>query len=257
MSNQILLTLISGIIISGLAGYLGTLMLSKRMSIVAGPLAHLSFPGVALAIIFGFSISYGVFPFVILGAIFIWFLKEKTKLPMQNLAAITFAIGVGTSLLFLPIDKAEEALVGSLAKITFSETILILVLSTFVFFIIRRLYQRMMLINVSEDLARTEGINVKMFNLYYLLSIAVTISMGVYLVGGLITAALVAIPSATAKNVSKDLRSYKIFASLFGIISAIVGISVAHIFCLPIGPLVIISNAVLFFISIIFMKKIV
>ena len=106
MSSQLILTLISGIFISGIAGYLGTLMLSKKMSAVAGPLAHLAFPGVALALIFGFNISLGVFPFVIIGAILIWLLEERTKLPMENLAAIIFASGVGTALLFLP--KRQE-----------------------------------------------------------------------------------------------------------------------------------------------------
>ena len=51
MPIQFILTLISGIFIGGVGGYLGTLMLSKKMSVVAGPLAHLALPGVALALI--------------------------------------------------------------------------------------------------------------------------------------------------------------------------------------------------------------
>jgi len=111
-SSQLIFSLISGGFISGVAGYLGTLMLSKKMSAVADPLAHLAFPGVALALIFGFNLTLGVFPFVVLGVISIWLLEEKTKLPLENLAAIIFAAGVGTTLLFLPIDKAEEAIMG-------------------------------------------------------------------------------------------------------------------------------------------------
>lgn len=256
MLYQLILTLISAIFISGAAGYLGTLMLSKKMSVVAGPLAHLAFPGVALALILGFNISFGVFPFVILGAIFIWLLEERTKLPLENLSAIIFAIGVGTALLFLPIGKAEEVLVGSIDTVTFGETAVVVILSLFVSFLINRLYQKMMLINVNEDLAVTEGTSVRQYNLLYLLSIAVVIALGVYLVGGLITAALVAIPAATAKNISKNLSSYKISATFFGIFSAITGIFTAHFIHLPTGPMVIVSNAVLFLISLIFMKKV-
>ncbi len=257
MSYQIVLTLISGICISGVAGYLGTLMLSKKMSVVAGPLAHLAFPGVALALIFGFNISFGVFPFVILGAIAIWLLGERTKLPMENLAAVIFAIGVGTALLFLPIGKAEEALVGSIDKITFGETAIVISLSILIFFVVRKLYQKMMLINIDEDLAIREGINIQKYNLFYLLSIAIVIALSVYLVGGLITAALVAIPAATAKNISKNLQSYVKLAIFFGIISAVAGIAIANFSHLPIGPMVIVSNAVLFMTSIIFMKKVI
>jgi ABC-type Mn2+/Zn2+ transport system permease subunit len=256
MPYQIILTLISGIFISGIAGYLGTLMLSKKMSVVAGPLAHLAFPGVALALIFGFNISFGVFPFVILGAIFIWYFEKRTKLPMENLAAVIFAIGVGTALLFLPIGKAEEALVGSINKITFGETIVVVSLSTLIFFIVKNLYQKMMLVNIDEDLAKTEGINVPKYNLFYLLSIAIVIALSVYLVGGLITAALVAIPAAAAKNVSRDLKSYIRLATFFGIISAVTGIVIAQFIHLPIGPMVIVTNAILFLISVFLMKRI-
>jgi ABC-type Mn2+/Zn2+ transport system permease subunit len=255
MSSQLIFSLMSGIFIGGVAGYLGTLMLSKKMSVVAGPLAHLAFPGAALALIFGFNISLGVFPFVIIGAILIWLLEERTKLPMENLAAIIFASGVGTALLFLPIGKAEEALIGSIEKITPWETTIVVILSVLVFYVIKRLYQKMMLMNVYEDLAVMEGINIKLYNLLYLLSIAIVVALGVYLVGGLITAALIAIPAASAKNVSSGLRSYKIWAIVLGIISVIAGIFIAGFFHLPTGPMVIVSGVVLFLISIIFRRR--
>jgi len=255
MPYQLIFSLISGVFIGGVAGYLGTLMLSKKMSVVAGPLAHLAFPGVALALIFGFNISLGVFPFVIIGAILIWLLEEKTELPMENLAAIIFASGVGTAFLFLPIDKAEEALIGSIEKISFWETIIVVVLSLLVFYIIKQLYQKMMLMNVYEDLAVIEGVNVKLYNLLYLLSIAIVVALGVYLVGGLITAALIAIPAASARNISSNLRSYKIWAIVLGVISVIIGIFIARFFHLPTGPMVVVSSVVLFLISIIFHRR--
>ena len=59
MSGRVLLSLTAGVFIGGLAGYLGSLMLSKRMALVAGPLGHLAVPGVALALVYGFDPSIG------------------------------------------------------------------------------------------------------------------------------------------------------------------------------------------------------
>ncbi len=255
MSTQLMLSLISGIFISGIAAYLGTLMLSKKMTIVAGPLAHLAFPGVALALVFGFNISIGVFPFVIVGAILIWYLEKKTKLPLENLSAIIFASGVGIGLLFLPIDKAEEALVGSIVSITPVETFLAIVLSVLVFFVTRYIYKKVILINIHEGLAKIEGINVDIYSLIYLLSIAIVVALSVYLVGALITAALIAIPPASAKSISNSFRSYKILAVLFGIMSAVLGIFISKIFGLPTGPVVVLVGVVIFLFSIIFKKS--
>jgi len=255
MSTQLILTLISGILIGGISGYLGTLMLSKKMSIVAGPLAHLAFPGAALALIFGFNMFLGVFPFVIIGAVLIWLLRKKTKLPLENLTAVIFATGVGSALLFLPIDKAEEALIGNINKITFNETILVIILSFVVFYVIKKLYKKMMLMNVDENLATIEGTNINLYNLLYLLSIAVVVSLGVYLVGALITAALIAVPAASARNISSSLLSYKIWAIIIGIVSVIIGVFVSRFFLLPTGPMIIVIGAVLFIISIFFREK--
>lgn len=255
MSYQLIYSLLSGIFIGGVAGYLGTLMLSKKMSVVAGPLAHLALPGVALALIFGFSISLGSFPFVIIGAILIWLLEKKTKLPMENLAAIIFASGVGTALLILPIGKAEEALIGNISQITPLETLWTVTLSILVFLVISKIYRKMMLINVYEDLATVEGVNTGLYNLFYLLSIAAVVALGVYLVGGLITAALIAIPAASAKNISGNLRSYVRWSIAFGVISAILGISVGRFWQLPIGPCIIISGVILFLLTVFIHKK--
>jgi ABC-type Mn2+/Zn2+ transport system permease subunit len=231
-------------------------MLSRKMSVVAGPLAHLALPGVALALIYSFSMSLGAFPFVILGAIAIWGLERKTNLPMENLSAIIFALGVGTAFLILPIGKAEEALVGNITKITLPETMMTIILSILIFYFLKFMYRKIMLINIHEDLAKVEGISVSLYNLFYLLSIAIVVSLSVYLVGGLITAALIAIPAASAKNISHNLFSYKVLAIIFGVTAAVAGIFISKFFGLPTGPMIIILNAVLFLSSVFLHKKI-
>ena len=114
--NALMLSLISGIFIGGAAGYLGTLMLSRRMSLVAGPLGHLTLPGIALALIWGFDVSLGALPFVIVGVVVIWLLEMRTRLPMEALTALVFASGVAIALLFLPMEQAETALVGDISR---------------------------------------------------------------------------------------------------------------------------------------------
>src|SRR4030043_1852867 len=88
MEGHFLLSLGVGIFIGGAAGYLGSLMLSKRMALVAGPLGHLTLPGIALALIYGFDVSLGAFPFVIFGIVLIWLFEMRKKLPMEVLKAV-------------------------------------------------------------------------------------------------------------------------------------------------------------------------
>ena len=254
MDFQFFLSLICGIFIGGIAGYLGTLMLSKRMALVAGPLGHLTLPGIALALIYGFDVSLGAFPFVILGIILIWFLELKTKLPIEALTAIVFASGVAIAFLFLPIAKAETALVGDVSKVSFFDTLFVSILCFLLFLIIKKIYSKMTLINISEDLAKAEGINVKKYNFLYLFCIAIIVALGVKMVGGLLTAALVAIPAAAARNLSKNLFQYTFLATSFGIISSFLGIWFFKLTGFPAGPLIILESGLIFLISLIFKK---
>lgn len=255
MNLQLLYSLIAGISIGGAAGYLGSLMLQKRMSLAAGPLGHLAFPGVALALIYGFDISLGAFPFIILGVVLIWILESKTKVPTETLTAIIFASGVAVSFLFLPIDQAEAALIGNISVVGFWGVLIAFVLSLAVFLIIKRTMRQMMIINVSEDLAKVEGINIKKYNFIFLFSIAIIVSLGVKLVGVLLTAALVSIPAATAKNISWSLKSFTYFSLFFGIMAPIIGLGVYKFTGLPVGILIILTSAVFFLISVFFQKN--
>ncbi|QEY52700.1 metal ABC transporter permease [Legionella longbeachae] len=254
MSYQFTLSLLAGIFIGGASGYLGSLMLSKRMALVAGPLGHLTLPGIALALVYGFSIALGAFPFVLLGIIFIWLLELKTKLPMEALTAVVFASGVAIAFLFLPIEQAETALVGGIEQVTLLETIISIIVSIFILLIIKLIYPKMVLINISEDLAKSEGINVKLYNLIYLMMIAVIVAMGVQLVGGLLTAALVSIPSAAAKNLSQNLAQYRLLSIILGVISSCVGIVLFQLTGFPSGPLIILISTLIFLASVVFKR---
>lgn len=250
MAHQLFLSLVSGIFIAGSAAYLGTLMLSRKMAVVAGPLGHLALPGAALALVYGFSISLCAFPFVVAGILLIWLLEIRTKLQMEALTAIVFATGVGIAFLFLPIEKAEAALIGDISRVGLYETIAAVILGAAVVVVVNRCYPQIVLISIHEDLARTEGVNVRLYNLIYLLAIAIIVALGVNLVGGLMTAALVAIPAAAARNVSRTLPRYGFASGAFGIISASVGILSSAFTGLPAGPLVIVTSAVIFAITV-------
>lgn len=252
--SSFLLSLISGMFIGGAAGYLGSLMLSRRMALVAGPLGHLTLPGIALALLWGFDVSLGAFPFVILGVVVIWLLEMKTKLPMEALTALVFASGVAIAFLFLPIEQAEAALVGDISKAGVGDTALSVAASLAIMFAVKRTYPKLVLGNISEDLAASEGIDVKRYDLLYLFLIAVIVALGVKMVGGLLTAALVAIPPSAARNIGTSLRQYTLGAMAIGVGSAVLGIVLSRVTGLPAGPLIILVSTVIFVLSLRFVR---
>ena len=112
----------------------------------------------------------------------------------------------------------------------------------------------MILTDISEDLAKSEGIDVRKYNFVYLAAIALVVAMEVKIVGILLTVALMAIPAAAARNVSRKLSQYTYLGLLIGGVSAVLGIILFRITGLPAGPLIILVSAVFFLISLLFKK---
>ena len=254
MHPSFLLHVILGLFIGGSAGALGSLMLGRRMALVAGPLGHLTLPGIALALLYGFDVSLGAFPFVIVGVVAVWLLERRTKLPMEALTAFVFATGVAITFLFLPVEQAETALVGDISRTGPRDVLVSVVVCLAVVLVLARVYRNLVLINVSEDLAASVGVEVGRYNLLYLFLIAVMVALGVKMVGGLLTAALVAIPAATARNVARSLPRYAVAATAVGALSGVVGIVLFRATGLPAGPLVVLVSAALFLLSLPFAR---
>jgi len=254
IDSQFILSLISGIFIGGIAGYLGTLMLLKKMTVAVDPISHFVLPGIALAFLFNFDPSLGAFFSIIFGMVLVWFLESKTKLPTEALIAILFTTGVALAFLISPHEKLEEVLLGDISKINFSSTMFAISFSLLTFFSIRKIYKKMVLIEISEDLARAEKINPKFYLFLYLFFLSIIVALEVKLVGGLLTAVLIAIPAVTSRNFAKSLNQYSFFGIFFGSFSAFSGILLAKILNFETSILITFSALFLFLISL-FWKK--
>ena len=254
MSNQFLFSLISGIFIGGAAGYLGSLMLTKRMALVGDALGHVALPGMGLALLFGLDVSFGAFLFLLLGILLIWLLEIKTSLPMEALIGVVFVASLAVGFLIVPEPEILEALFGDISKVSFEMAIASVIFSFLIFLLVNRIYSKMILASISEDLAKSEGIKIKKENFIYLLSIAVMVALGVKIVGSLLVGALVIIPAATARNLSKNLKEYYLGSVVLGILSCLFGSLLFNFTGFPAGPLIILTSTFFFLISVIFKR---
>lgn len=102
------------------------------------------------------------------------------------------------------------------------------------------------LIGISPDLAAARGIDPRWHDAVYLICIALTVALGVRIVGGLMTAALLAIPACTAGNVSRNLKQYGYVSTAAGGLASVLGIVGHAATGLPAGPLIVIASGILF-----------
>jgi len=253
-TNINFINLLAAIFIGAVSGYLGSLMLTKRMALVGDALGHVALPGMGLALLLGLDVSLGAFIFLFLGIMLIWFFELKTNLPTETLVGVIFVLSLALGFLITPQPELLEALFGDISKINLMEGLAAIILSAIVLVAVSRIYSRVVLASISEDLAIANKINIKKYNLIYLLAIAVIVALGVKVVGSLLVGALVIVPAATSKIVSANMRQYTFLSAGLGALSCVLGILLFNISGIAAGPLIILIS-VLFFLILFFFKK--
>lgn len=246
MTPVLVLSLIIGIFVGLSAGYLGSLMVLKRMALVGDALSHVALPGLALGILFNFSPFIGAFAFLFGCALVVWHVERITRLSVDTIVGAMFTLALAVGILIIPQPDLLEALFGDIAKVVVLDTAVAVIVGTFAVLVTRAVYKKLVLGMISEELAISSGVNVARTNLVYLLLVSLVVAIGIKIAGSLLVGFLVIVPAATAKNVSSNLYRYALLSSLFGVVSSCSGVLLADSFTLPSGPLVVVSGVVIF-----------
>jgi zinc transport system permease protein len=251
MTNPLFLSLMVGAFVGGAAGYLGSLMITRKMALVGDALGHVALPGMGLALMLHVDVTVGAFVLLALGILLIWKLGEKTLLSSETVVGIVFVSSLAVGFLIVPEPELLESLIGDIGKVSFPWALVSVGVSIGVLILIKRIYPGMMLMSISVDLASVEGIAATRYNLFYLAAIALIVSIGVKVTGSLLVGALVIIPPATARLISRDMQRYASCSMAIGVISSIAGIVVSRITRFPAGPSIILVGALLFLLALV------
>ena len=243
-------TLASALVVGGFvgaaAGYLGSIMVSKRMALVGDALSHVALPGLALGILFGFNPFVGAFAFLAATAVVTWYIQKSSYLPVESIVGVLFVLALAVGILITPQVELLEALFGDVSTVTSYEALVAAGLSVAVILSLRAIYGGLVLSTVSKELAVSKGVKVERINLLFLLLVSTVVAIGIKEVGTLLVGAVVIVPAAAARIVSRNLAQYALLSAAFGSASAISGVVLSGFLGVPAGPIVVLVGAGLF-----------
>jgi zinc transport system permease protein len=250
MIETLIFSICIGVSVGLSAGYLGSLMVLEKMALVGDALSHVALPGLALGIVYHFNPFIGAFAFLFVSAVVIWHLGRVTKLSFETIVGAIFTLALAVGILMLNEVELLEALFGDITNVTIIDTGIAVLVSVVALLAANRIYKRLVLSMISEELAVSKGISVSKINLVYLLLVSLVVAAGIKIVGTLLVGFLVIVPAAAAKNLSSDLFKYAVLSAIFGAVSAIAGVLSSSLLNLPTGPLIVISGVTIFAISV-------
>ena len=257
-TETLALSLIIGVSVGVSAGYLGSLMVLKKMALVGDALSHVALPGLALGILFNFDPFLGAFAFLFGATVIVWHLGRVTKLSFETIVGTMFTFALAIGILIIPAPDLLEALFGDITKVTLIDTIVAVIISVGAIVLTRLIYKKLVLGMISEELAISKGIRVARINLLYLLLVSLVVAVGKKIVGTLLVGFLVIVPAAAAKNLSYDLFRYSLLSAILGAVSVVAGILSSAYLALPhtdTGPLIVISGIIAFGITVLIKWK--
>ena len=241
---------VSGLLLSAsmavAAGLVGAFALMRRMTLAGDALSHVALPGIGVAILIGINPLAGALVALIAGAMLIWALERRTRVATEAIIGVVFSAALAVGALLATGEQLIDALFGAPGTLSAWELVVGLVgaLAVVAFVLLAR--DRLVLLFLSSDVARTAGINVHRLALFYLLAFALTVALGLRFLGALLMGSLIIIPAATARQLARNLDQMLVWSVGVAVFSTIVGAWIAQSMHRETGPLIVIVAATCF-----------
>jgi zinc transport system permease protein len=239
--------LLAGVFIAIACALLGVFLILRRDAMIGHGLAHVTFAGVALGLFLNFM-PMVIAMFIAVGAsLFIMRLKNKAGLHGDTAIAIFSSVGFALGVILVTLSQSFNVdlfsyLFGEILAIESSEVWFSVILAGAVVSLVVMNYHKLMYITFDPESAKASGIKVNRLDTLLTVLTAVTVVLGMKVVGILLVSALVVIPAAAGLQIASSFRNAILLSTLVSISSVILGLLLAFIFDLPAsGTIVILS----------------
>ena len=231
------------------AGLVGCFAVMRRMSLASDAMSHVALPGIGIAIALNVHPLFGAVTALAVGTALVWGLERKTRISTETVIGVVFSLALALGALLSTGEELMDALLGTPSALEPWELALgvVGVVAVTGFIVTQR--SRLVLVQVSTDVARTAGVAVARIELLYLFAFSLTVALGLRYLGVLLMGSLIIIPAATAKLVARSLGEMLAVAVGSATLSTIAGELVAMRVGRPTGPVIITIAAALFFLG--------
>ncbi|MEN8895127.1 MAG: iron chelate uptake ABC transporter family permease subunit [Yoonia sp.] len=231
-------------------GVLGCFVVWRRMAYFGDATAHAAILGVAMALIFGWSVFAGVLFVALLMAVLIYALTNKDQ-PMDTLLGVlshgALALGL-VSVTLIPGQRIDldAYLFGDVLTVTRMDLAVIWGGAAVVMGVLYFHWSALLTATLNPDLASASGISARREQLVLTLLLAAVVAVAIKVVGALLITALLIIPAAAARGFARTPEQMAGLAACLGAIAALGGLRIALIFDTPVGPTIVCVAAALF-----------
>lgn len=243
--------LIVGILVSLCAAVLGVTLVLKRYSMIGDGLSHVGFGALAVAAAFQVAPLYLAVLVVFVAALILLRISENGKLKGDAAIALFSTGALALGVMIVSMTKGMNAdlnnyMFGSILAMSKEDVRLSILLTVAVLLLYGLFYHKIFAVTFDETFARATGVKVELYRTVLAFLIAITIVLGMRMMGTLLISSLIIFPALTAMRVCKDFKSVIICSLILAAVSFTLGLALSYILATPTGASIVVVDMVFF-----------
>ena len=246
--------LVGGVLVSLCAALLGVSLVLKRYSMIGDGLSHVSFGALSIALAMGWSPLQVSIPVVVIAAFFLLRITENSRLNSDAAIAVISASALAggitvTALTTGMTTDVDNYMFGSVLAMTWGDVALSAVLCAAVLALFVLFYHKLFAVTFDENFSRATGLRVDWYNTLLAILTALTIVLGMRMMGAMLISSLVIFPALTAMRLFKSFRGVVVCAGVTSVCCFCAGLMASWTLSTPVGASVVMADLLLFLLS--------
>ena len=238
-----------GILVSLCASLLGVPLVLKRYSMIGDGLSHVSFGALSVAVACGFAPLWFSIPVVVIAAFVLMHVAEKSRVSADAMIAVfsASALAIGVIVTSLTTGMTTDSyMFGSILAMSRSDVFLSVTLALCVLALYILFYHKLFSVTFDEPFARATGVHVGAYKTILSVLTALTVVLGMRMMGAMLLSRLIIFPAVSAMRVFKSFRSVVCFAAGLSVVCFCLGLTGSYLLSTPVGATVVVCDLAAF-----------
>mgnify|MGYP000154729986 CR=1 FL=1 len=241
----------AGVLLSLCAALLGVPLVLKRYSMIGDGLSHVSFGALSVALACGWAPLPVSIPVVIVAALGLLRMTERSRMGADAAIAVvsasSLAVGViVTSLTTGMTTDVDSYMFGSILAMSRGDVALSVTLAAAVLALFILFYHRLFAVTFDESFSRATGVKVGAYHSLLALLTALTVVLGMRMMGAMLISSLIIFPALSAMRIFKSFRAVVVCAGALSVVCFCTGLIASYLLSTPVGASVVLCNLLVF-----------
>lgn len=243
--------MIVGVLVALCSALLGVSLVLKRYSMIGDGLSHVGFGALSVAVAMNVAPLQVSIPVVVIAAFLLLRINSDSRIKGDAAIALisssALAIGVIVTSLTTGLNAdVHNYLFGSILAMSESDVVLSISLSVLVLLLFIVFYHRLFAVTFDESFARATGTRCSIYNMLLALLTAITIVVGMRIMGAMLISSLIIFPALTSMRVCRSFRGVILCSAVISVLCFFLGMFASYVFSTPAGASVVVVNLAAF-----------